>query len=96
MFVGTLDVIVGTQFNPVPYGILRFRQLQEVGAFWPGPRKQGYGYLIDMKFGTNNGINNTSKYAKFEIIYFSTFRNMTSQSFLLQKGTSHRDLIFTP
>ena len=65
------------------------------GAFWPGPRKQGYGYRIDLKFGTNNGTDNTSKHAKFEVIGFSTFRDLMSQNSPLPKGKSHRDSIFT-
>ena len=35
------------------------------GAFWPKPRKQGYGYRIDLKLGTKNGTNDTSKLANF-------------------------------
>ena len=34
-------------------------------TFWPGSRKQGYGQQIDLKFGTNNGTDDTSKHAKF-------------------------------
>ena len=36
-----------------------------------------------------------SKHAKFLLVGFSTFRDMTSQIFPLQNGTTHRDLIFT-
>ena len=76
---------------------MRFRQLRGRGAFWPGPRKQGYGrYRIDLKFGTNNSMDNTSKLTKFKGIGCSTFRDITSQKFPFQKGTSHRDSIFTP
>ena len=49
------------------------------GAFWPGPRKEGYGYWIDLKFATNNGTSDTSKHAKFDVSGCSTFRDMTSQ-----------------
>ena len=66
------------------------------GGFWAGPRKQGYCYWIDLEFATNNGTNDTSKHAKFEVVRCSTFRDMTSQKFPFQKGTSHRDSIFTP
>ena len=66
------------------------------GAFWPGPRKQGYGYRIDLKFATNNGNDDTNKHTKFKVIGCSTFRDMTSQIFPFQKGTSHGDSIFTP
>ena len=38
----------------------------------------------------------TSKHTKFEVIGFSTFRNMKSQEFPFQNGMSHRDSIFTP
>ena len=62
------------------------------GAFWPGSRKQAYRWLIDLKFGTKNGIHNTSKYAKIEVIDVSTFRDMMSKNFALQEGTSHRNL----
>ena len=72
---------------------MRFRQLR---AFWPRPRKHGNGYRIDSKFATNNGTDDTSKHAKFEVIGCSTFRDMTSQKFPFQKGTSHRNSIFTP
>ena len=41
-------------------------------------------------------MDSTSKHAKFKVIDFSTFRVMTSQSYPSQKGTTHRDLIFTP
>ena len=77
---------------------MRFHQLRGLGggAFWPGSRKQAYRWLIDLKFGTKNGIHNTSKYAKFEVIDVSTFRDMMSKNFALQEGTSHRDSIFTP
>ena len=44
------------------YGILRRRQLPGGKAFWPGPIKHGYGWGIDLKFGTNNGMDNTSKH----------------------------------
>ena len=65
-------------------------------AFWPGTRKQGFDYRIDLKFATDNGMNDTGKHAKFKVIGCFTFRDMTSQKFPFQKGTSHRDLIFTP
>ena len=58
-------------FNPITYGILTFRQLRGGGggrgevAFWPGSRKQGYSSWIDLKFGTNNGMDDTIKHAKF-------------------------------
>ena len=77
-------------------GILRFCQLRGGGAFWPIPRKQGYGYRIDLKFATNNGTDDTSKHAKFKGIGCSTFRDMTPQKFPFQKRISHRDSIFTP
>ena len=80
------------------YSFLRFLQLRGGGgggAFRPGPRKQGYGYRIDLKFGTNNGTDNTSKLTKFKGISCCTFRDITSQKFPFQKGTSHRDSIFT-
>ena len=79
-------------------GILRFRQLWGGGggAFWPGPRKQGYGYRTNLKFATKNGTDDTSKHAKFKVISCSTFRDMMSQKFPFQKGTSDRDSIFTP
>ena len=73
---------------------MRFRQLRR--AFGPGPRRQGYGHRIDLKFTTNNGTDHTSEHAKFEVIGYSTFRDMTSQKFPFQKGTSHCDSIFTP
>ena len=65
------------------------------GAFWPGLRKQGYGYRINLKFATNSGMNDTSTHAKFEVIGCPTFKDMTSQKFPLLKGTSHHDSIFT-
>ena len=84
--------------NPVTYGILRFCQLGGGGggAFWPESTKQSYGYKIDLKFSTNNGTDDTSKHAKYKVIGCSTFRDMTSQKFPLQKGMSHLDSIFTP
>ena len=85
------------QINPIAYGFLRFRQLRGGGgAFWPGPRKQGYGYRIDLKFAINNVTDDTGKHAEFTIIGCSTFRDMTSQKFPFQKGMSHRDSILTP
>ena len=88
--------LASSLFRMVTYGILRFRQLRGGGLFWPGPRKQGYSYRIDLKFATNNGMDDTSKHAKFKVIGCSTFKDMTSQKFIFQKGTSHRDLIFIP
>ena len=41
-------------------------------------------------------MDDTSKHAKFKVIGCSTFRDMTPQLFPFQKGTSHRDSIFTP
>ena len=65
---------------------MRFRQLRGGGgAFWPGPRKQGYGYRIDLKFATNNGTDYTSKRTKFKVIGCSTFRDMTLQNFLSRR-----------
>ena len=61
---------------------------------WPRPRKQGYVYRIDLKFAHNNGMNDTSKHAKFKGIGCSTFLDMTSQKFLFRKRTSHRDSVF--
>ena len=55
-------------FTLITYDILRFRKLRKGGgAFWPGSRirKQGYVYRIDLKFGANNGTNDTSKREKF-------------------------------
>ena len=49
-----------------------------------------------MKFGTNNGTDDTSKPAKFYGIGYSTFRDMTSQTFPFEKETNHCDSIFTP
>ena len=66
------------------------------GAFWPGPRKQGYSNRINLKFAANNGTDDTSKHAKFKVIGCSTFRDMTSQKFPFQMGMSHHDSIFTP
>ena len=77
---------------------MRFRQLRGAGGgrgVWPGPRKQGYGYRIDLKFATNNSTDDTSKHAKFKVIGSSTV-DMTSQKFPFRKGTSHSDSIFTP
>ena len=92
----TLLIRVHLDVNPITYGILRFRQLREGGAFWPGPRKQGYGYWIDLKFATNNGMDDSSKHAKFKVIDCSTFRCMTSQKFPFQKGTNHLSSISYP
>ena len=76
---------------------MRFRQLHAGGGtFWPEPSKQGYSYRINFKFATNNGMDNTSKRAKFKVIGCSTFRDMTSQKFSFRKGTSHNDSIFLP
>ena len=46
----------------------------------------------DKTFETNfnNGTHDTSKHV------FYTFRDVTSQTFPFQNGTSHRDSIFTP
>ena len=71
---------------------MKYRQLPG-GGFWPGPRKQGYGYRIDLKFAANNGTDDTSKHAKFKVIGCSTFRDVTSQIFPIQKGMSHCDSI---
>ena len=60
---------------------MRFRQLREGGTFWPGPRKQSCGDRIDLKFGNNNGTDDTRKHARFKFFGFSTFRDMTSQKF---------------
>ena len=65
------------------------------GGVWPGPRKQSHGNQINLKFAANNGTDDTSKHAKFKVIGCSTFRDMTSQKFPFQKGTSHRNSIFT-
>ena len=46
-----------------------------------------------MQFDTNNGTDDTSRYSKFEVIGFSTFRDMTSQKFPLQNGISYRNSI---
>ena len=65
--------------TPITYGILGFRQLRGEGGgrlFGPTPRKQGYGYRIDLKFATNNSTDDTSKHAKFKVIGCSTFRDM--------------------
>ena len=70
-------VTVDLMLNPITYGILRFCQLHVWGAFGPRPRKQGYGYRINLKFATNNGMDDTSKHVKFKVIGCSTFRDMT-------------------
>ena len=78
---------------------MRFCQLRGGGggAFWAEPRKQGYGYHINLIFDINNGKDDTSKHAKFKVIGYSTFRDMTSQRFPFKlNGTSHRESIFTP
>ena len=75
--------------NPITYDILRFCQLRGGRRGWAfrlGPRKQGYGYRIDLKFATNNGTDDTSKHAKFKVIGCSTFRDTTSQKVPFQKG----------
>ena len=82
--------------NPIFYGILKFCQLLGRGAFWPRARKQGYGCRIHLEISTNNGMDDTSKHAKFKVIGCSTFRDMMSQKFPFQKETSHCDSIFTP
>ena len=41
-------------------------------------------------------MDDTGKHAKFKVIGCSTFRDMTSQKFPFQKGTSHCHSIFTP
>ena len=76
---------------------MRFCQLRGGGGGggWPGPRKQGYGYRIDVKFPTNNGTDDTSKHEKFKVIGCSTFIDMTSQKFPFEKGMS-RNSIFPP
>ena len=51
------------------------------GLFGPDPENK-----VDLKFGTNNGTNDTSKHAKFYVLGFSTFRDMTSQNFPFQNG----------
>ena len=63
---------------------------------WSKPRQQGYDYRIDLKFASNNGMDDASKPAKFKVIGCSSFRDMTLQKFSFQKGMSHRDSIFTP
>ena len=65
-------------------------------AYWPGSIKQDYFYRIDLKSTTNNVTDDTSKHTKFKVICYSTFRDMTSQKFPFQNGTSHCDSIFTP
>ena len=53
--------------------------------------------VFDLKFGTNNGTDDTCKHARFTVIIgFHTFSDMTSQKFPFHNGMSHRDLIFTP
>ena len=57
--------------NPITYGIFEISQAKREEGFWPGSRKQGYSYRIDLKFATNNGKNDTSKHAKFNVIGYS-------------------------
>ena len=57
------------------------------GLFWPGSRERGYGWRIELKFGTNNGSDHISKHGKFYAIDFSTFRDMTSQKCPFQNGS---------
>ena len=59
--------------DPITYSILRFHQLRGGGLFWPGLRKQSYGYRIDLNFTTINGTDDTivpqlSKCLKFEAV----------------------------
>ena len=41
-------------------------------------------------------MDDTIKRAKFYVIGFFTFRDMTSKRIPIEKGTSHQDSIFTP
>ena len=44
---------------------------REEGTFWPTPKKkQGYDYLIDLKFGTRNNWHKTINNALFKEIGF--------------------------
>ena len=48
------------------------------GIFIPHPRRQCKNYSIDLKFGTHNKQHKTVKNVKFQKIFFSIFREMTS------------------
>ena len=72
-------------FNPITYGILR-SYLQGGGVGFLTLVLKRRLWLTDLKFGTNNGIDNTNNFAKFELIDFSTFRDMTSQKPISIRG----------
>ena len=52
--------------------------------------------MIEMKVCMNHYGHKSMPDAKFGSGSFSSFGDMTSQNFPLQKGTSHRFGIFTP
>ena len=63
----------------------------------PGPEnKVIVDQVIDLKFGTKDGIDNTSKYAKFKVIGFSTLRDMVSQNYPSPEGNKSLRLDIYP
>ena len=64
-FINTLFYVL-LHFSPITYGILRFCQLRgEGGLFGPDPENKVSVNGLILKFGTNNGTDDTSKHAKF-------------------------------
>ena len=67
--------------------------------FGPDPEKQGYGLRIELKFGTNNGTDNTKiliNMQNFKLLAILLLEILRHKVTPFQKGTSHRDSIFTP
>ena len=74
--------VVPLFLDPIAYGILRFCNLVGGGGGgWAIYQKEKL-----MKFATNNIADSTSKHAELYAVDFSTFRNMTSQSYPRTEG----------
>ena len=62
----------------------------------PDAKNQSYHQRIEMKFCVSHYSYKSMPDAKFDLDTFSSFGDMTSQTFLLKKGMSHRIRIFPP
>ena len=77
---------------------LAFSVVRQAQEWFKGPytKNQCYYQLIKMKLCMSQYNYEHMPDAKFESGSFSSFGDMTSQNFLLKRGTSHEIRIFTP
>ena len=70
-----------TGVNPTTYGILRFPPATGGGGggFLAQTQETKLWLKIDLKFGTNNGTDDTSKHAKFKHIKISPYSLIAQQ-----------------